>query len=105
MTGSEPETVLKTEDVRVRIMPLDRGESVPWHTHSVVTDHMFCLSGRICVCAAEPEEEFFLEPGQRCTIEPGRPHQVNNLGEAAEYLLIQGVGKYDFKRLEGFFPA
>lgn len=105
MTRPEPDTVLQTEDVRVRVMPLGQGEIVPWHTHSVVTDHMFCLSGRICVRAAEPEEEFVLGPGQRCTIRPGRPHRVENLGEAAEYLLVQGVGRYDFKRLEDFSPA
>lgn len=99
MTRPRPETILRTKDVRVRIMPLDPEDSVPWHAHGAVTDHMFCLSGRICVHAAEPDEEFRLAPGQRCSIRPGRPHRVAALAGKATYLLVQGVGEYDFQPL------
>lgn len=99
MTRPGPEAILRTKDVRVRIMPLDPEESVPWHVHGEVTDHMCCLSGRICVHAAEPDEEFRFASGQRCSIRPGRPHRMAALAGTATYLLVQGVGEYDFQPL------
>jgi len=46
----------------------------------------------------EPDEEYKLNPRERCQIKTGRIHQLGNLdtSEAID-LLVQGIGQYDFK--------
>jgi len=93
----ETEVIAKTDNVRVRIMSLEPREIADWHYHTEVTDDIFCLTGTILIRMQEPDEESKLIPGQRCQIKTGKIHQVNNLGdEEATYLLVQGIGKYDF---------
>jgi len=91
------EVIIKTENVRVRIVELGPNEVASWHAHNEVTDNMFCLSGRMWVRMRDPDEETFLLPGERCTVAQGRTHQVVNAqGTRTTYLLVQGVGRYDF---------
>ena len=93
----EVEVIAKTEDLRVRIMALSPKEEAEWRYHTEVTDDIFCLTGTILVRMQKPEQEFRLAPGERCTVEKGRVHQLENLeGNEPTYLLIQGIGKYDF---------
>ena len=95
----EIETILQTDSVRVRVMSLAPREIADWHYHSEVTDDIFCLTGAILVRAQKPDEESKLSPGKRYQIKAGRIHQLENLGNnEARYLLVQGVGKYDFNR-------
>jgi len=97
----ETEIIIKTDTVRVRIMSLKPHEIADWHFHTEVTDNIFCLTGTIVVRMKEPDEEDKLTPGKRCQIKVGRIHQLENLGnEEAAYLLIQGVGRYDFNILK-----
>jgi len=102
MTKKE-ELLVKTADVQVRVMHLDPGEAVAWHSHSEVDDFSICLSGRIQVRLRDPEGTLTLEPGQRARVPAGTVHQVANLLDetGSEYLLIQGVGTYDFIRVAG----
>lgn len=97
------EIILRTENVRVRVIELHSAEYTPFHYHKEITDNMFGVSGEIRVRLKNPDEEILLTPGARCTIDPGRVHQVsNNLDSAtSSYLLVQGVGTYDFIT-EGF---
>ncbi len=45
----------------------------------------------------EPKQEVRLEPGETYTVPPKRPHLVTNAGEnSAVFLVLQGVGEYDF---------
>lgn len=91
------EIVIKTENTRVRVVELGAGEVAKWHSHSEVTDNMFCLTGRLTVRMQGPDEEVLLLPGQRCTVAQGRVHQVVNVDASKmTYLLVQGVGRYDF---------
>ena len=92
------ETLIDTETVRVRIMKLQPGEMTPLHYHSEVTDNIFGLSGTMVVQLKNPDESLNLDPGTRCEIPPGRSHMVINLSsdQAGSYLLVQGVGSYDF---------
>ena len=93
----ESEVIVKTDNVRVRIMALAPREIADWHYHTEVIDDIFCLTGTILVRLKEPEEEHKLAPGGRCQIKPERHHQLENLTDKeATYLLVQGVGKYDF---------
>jgi quercetin dioxygenase-like cupin family protein len=98
---SHEETLLHTPDVRIRIMTLEKGNTIPWHIHTQVTDHTVCLEGEIEVHLRDPEDSLTLTPGQYHEIPAKRPHTLLNRGEAsARYLLIQGVGAYDFVRIE-----
>jgi len=91
------ETILETADVRVRILTLDVGKETPWHSHTVVTDHMLCLAGLIAIESRDPDVITVLEPGGRCEVAVGRVHRVVNRGAVeAQYLLVQGIGRYDF---------
>jgi quercetin dioxygenase-like cupin family protein len=96
----ETEVIVKTDSVRVRIMTLKPRELADWHYHTQVTDNIFCLEGKILVRMQEPDEEIHLSPGQRVRIESGKNHQLENLNdEVASYLLVQGIGKYDFNHV------
>ena len=93
----ETEVLVKTDNVRVRIMALAPQEIAALHFHTQVSDDIFCLTGRIMVRMQKPDEEIHLSPGQRVRIETGRVHQLENLEETeSTYLLVQGIGKYDF---------
>jgi len=93
----ESDVIIKTDTVRVRIMSLAPREIAKWHYHTEVTDDIFCLTGMIVVRMRKPDEENELQPGQRCQIETRRMHQLENLTDKeSTYLLIQGIGKYDF---------
>lgn len=92
------EVILKTDDARVRIIELEAGAIAPMHRHSEVTDNMFGLSGTIVIDLQAPDCRVTLGPGERCEVAVGRLHQVRNgsATEPARYLLVQGVGRYDF---------
>ncbi len=91
------EVLIKTNNVSVRILELKEGEELPWHYHSEVTDHIFALDGEIEVQLRSPEKRIALTPGERCEVKSGRVHRVvNQCQRKTNYLLIQGVGKYDF---------
>ncbi len=90
--------ILQTENVKVRIMELWPGEETPLHHHTEITDNMFGLTGEILVMMKNPDERVVLTPGVHCTVATGRRHQVANhrKSENSTYLLVQGVGTYDF---------
>ncbi len=91
------ETLIKTDNVSVRILELDEREELPWHHHSEVTDYVFALDGKIEVQLRSPEQRVTLAPGQRYEVMSGRVHRVvNPCQRKTKYLLVQGVGKYDF---------
>ena len=91
------EVIAQTDTIRIRTMMLSPREISDWHYHTQVTDHIFCLTGTILVRMRNPEKEVRLTPGERCIVEIQRIHQVENLEDfEASYLLIQGIGKYDF---------
>ena len=91
------EVILETETVRVRILVLEKGQTTAWHHHTEVTDKMLCLEGAIAVEYQGPEECVELGHGERCEVAVGRVHRVVNLTDkVAKYLLVQGVGRYDF---------
>jgi quercetin dioxygenase-like cupin family protein len=96
------ESLIQTDNVRVRVMELLPGDATPWHFHREVADHLVGLTGVILVRLKQPAVMVELQPGQRCTVEVGRVHQVANGSPSApaSYLLIQGVGRYDFNTVD-----
>ncbi|HJQ63611.1 MAG TPA: cupin domain-containing protein [Burkholderiales bacterium] len=72
-------------------------QKVPWHYHSHVQDTFYVLAGRIRLFLREPKEEVPLGPGETYTVPARRPHLVVNGGDtSATFLVLQGIGDYDF---------
>ena len=83
--------------MRVTVLILDRGECVPWHWHSEVGDDFVCLEGPMVVETRAPRQEFVLQPGERCSVKAKTAHYVHGKdGGPCKFLLVQGVGVYDF---------
>lgn len=91
------EHLIRTENVSVRVMELEEGGATSWHYHSEVSDYFVCLSGKVRVESDGADKIFELCPGQRTEVPVQRVHRVVNLYKGkSEYLLVQGVGRYDF---------
>jgi mannose-6-phosphate isomerase-like protein (cupin superfamily) len=55
------------------------------------------IEGRLRLFLREPKEEVQLGPGDTYSVKPRRPHLVTNGGSvAATFLVLQGIGEYDF---------
>jgi quercetin dioxygenase-like cupin family protein len=82
---------------RITELQLSPTQKVPWHTHSNVGDTFYVLEGSIRLFLQAPKEAVRLSPGQSYAVAPRRPHLVVNGGEtSATFLVLQGVGEYDF---------
>lgn len=93
--------IIRTENVLVRTMGLEKGASTDWHYHTEVIDYFVCLNGVVRVESKSPDEVMILHPGQRAEIKPPQVHRVINCHtDNSEYLLVQGVGAYDFIKAE-----
>lgn len=89
--------VLQTPDVRVIEYILPPGDTHTWHRHSEVTDHFYCLDGEIEVDVRNPPRTERLHSGQTLTVAPGIVHRASNPAECvSRYLLVQGIGRYDY---------
>jgi quercetin dioxygenase-like cupin family protein len=91
------ETVAATADMQARRFTLAEGKDIPWHYHSTVTDWYFCLEGTLQVETRAPRNKFVMSPGGTCEVPPKTAHHVANGGAGpCRFLLLQGVGAYDF---------
>lgn len=82
---------------RITELQISKTQKVPWHYHSNVQDTFYVLEGELRIFLQDPKEEVRLKPGQTCTARAQRPHLVTNVGEkSATFLVLQGIGEYDF---------
>ena len=82
---------------RINELQISPKQKVPWHYHNNVQDTFYVLEGSIRVFLREPKEEVRLAVGESYTVKPRRPHLVVNGGEtSATFLVLQGIGEYDF---------
>ena len=89
--------VLQTNDVKVSTHELKANESGKLHFHRFIKEHFFCLSGILEVKIFSPDETVILLPGESVLINPERRHMVaNNDSSNSSYLIVQGIGEYDF---------
>lgn len=89
--------VAETPELRVVEYVLQPGDQNPWHHHSNVTDRIYCLEGLIGVSLRDTGEKAILHPGESYVVSPGTVHFAGNAGSGvSRFLLVQGVGKYDF---------
>ena len=82
---------------RITELQISKTQKVPWHYHNNVQDTFYVLSGSVRLFLREPKEEVRLGPGESYAVKPRRPHLVVNGGEgSATFLVLQGIGEYDF---------
>ena len=82
---------------RITELQLSKKQQVPWHYHNNIQDTFYVLQGKLRIFMQDPKEEIRLEVGQTYSVKPRRPHLVTNGGEgSATFLVLQGVGEYDF---------
>jgi quercetin dioxygenase-like cupin family protein len=95
------EPVAVGADVQVRVFTLADGEAIPWHYHSESTDHYFVLRGKLTIETRSPQRRQQLDIGERYKILPGTAHRISNESAAeCQFLLVQGVGKYDWQKAD-----
>ena len=100
-TSGEPrrEVLATTDGLRVQLVTVSRGQRIPWHQHTVVSDTIVAVSGVVDIelSGAQHRE---LQPGQRWTIPPQTPHTVSGLlGEPCAFVNLHSGGDYDFQPL------
>ena len=96
------ELIAEGADMEASVLTLDAGDCVPWHYHSEITDHFVCLEGELVVETRAPRAEHRLMPGQRCAVPPKTAHYVHGRdGTACKFLIVQGVGAYDYVAVGG----
>ena len=82
---------------RINELQISPAQKVPWHYHSNVQDTFYVLEGRIRIFLQNPKEEVRLAPGETYSVPARRPHLVANGGDtSATFLVLQGIGEYDF---------
>ena len=58
----------------------------------------YAIQGLITIEIAGSNQEIVLSRGESAQVSCGLAHRVSNRGnEMVEFLLIQGIGKYDFR--------
>ena len=91
------EVVAETPELRTVILTLAPGECVPWHFHSTITDTFFCLEGPMVVESQGGRRQTELNVGERYDVPQRTAHYVHGKeGGRCRFLLVQGVGSYDF---------
>lgn len=82
---------------RIQEIQISKTQKVPWHYHNNVQDTFYVLRGSVRLFLRDPKEEVRLGPGDTYSVKARRPHLVVNGGDAsATFLVLQGIGEYDF---------
>ena len=82
---------------RITELQLSPKQKVPWHYHNRVADTFYVLEGELRIFLQQPKQEVRLKPGETFTAAAKRPHLVTNGGQqAVTFLVLQGIGEYDF---------
>lgn len=101
IAGSE--VVAEGADLRVSILTLAAGQCVPWHYHSEISDRFFCMEGPMVVETHAPRATHLLKPGETCMVPPRTTHYVHGQDDGpCRFMIVQGVGVYDFVPVGGF---
>jgi quercetin dioxygenase-like cupin family protein len=82
---------------RITELQISSSQKVPWHYHNNIQDTFYVIEGALRIFLQEPKEEVRLTRGQTYAVPPKRPHLVTNGGDtSAVFLVLQGIGEYDF---------
>ena len=91
------ELVAEGADLRVQVLTLAAGQSIPWHYHSEITDQFVCLEGPMVIETRAPRAVIELKPGETHVVPAKRAHRVTgkDMGQC-KFGILQGIGRYDF---------
>ena len=82
---------------RITELQISPTQQVPWHFHTNVQDTFYVIEGVLRLFLREPREEVRLGPAETYAVKARRPHLVTNGGDrSAVFLVLQGIGEYDF---------
>jgi quercetin dioxygenase-like cupin family protein len=82
---------------RINELQISPTQQVPWHSHSNIQDTFYVIEGHLRLFLRDPKEEVRLGPGDTYSVRPRRPHLVTNGGAtSATFLVLQGIGEYDY---------
>jgi quercetin dioxygenase-like cupin family protein len=88
---------LERPGFRISELQLSPTQTVPWHSHTEISDTFYVLEGEMRLFVQNPKEDMRLKPGDSYAVAAGRPHLVTNAGETSlTFLVLQGVGTYDY---------
>ncbi len=91
----------QSDEMRFTELTLAPGQTIPWHIHSDVSDWHLCRAGRLRV-ETELGSAHNLEPGDMYEVPAGTAHRLVNAGKGpCRFVLVHGVGTYDFVALDG----
>jgi quercetin dioxygenase-like cupin family protein len=94
------EPVAIGSDVQARLFTLAPGEAIPWHFHSAITDWYFVLAGALSIETRAPPDRRLLTVGGSYHIPQKTAHLIANRSDTdTRFLLVQGVGRYDFLKV------
>jgi quercetin dioxygenase-like cupin family protein len=95
------ETVAEAPSLRVIVISLSPGQSVPWHIHTQITDTFYCLEGTVVVEHRGDMPTVEVATGSTYAVLPNTPHYVHGKDSGScKFLIVQGIGVYDFVPLE-----
>lgn len=90
------QVVMESQGMRATLFTIRETERIPWHRHSRIEDHFYCLLGPLIIELREPEQVKELATGESFVVRPSRPHYVHGKDFGpCRFLLLQGVGEYD----------
>ena len=82
---------------RISELQLSPTQTVPWHYHTSVSDTFYVLEGEMRLFLQNPKQDVRLGVGESFVAIAGRPHLVTNAGKTSlTFLILQGVGEYDY---------
>ncbi len=82
---------------RISELQISPTQFVPWHCHTKIADTFYVIEGSIKLLLRDPVEELLLNSGETYAVRARRPHRVENAGStSATFLVLQGVGEYDY---------
>jgi quercetin dioxygenase-like cupin family protein len=94
------DTHAERDGFRINELQISTSQTVPWHYHTHIKDTFYVLDGEITVYLRDPKEAISMAAGETYAVEPKRPHLVTNSGShSATFLVLQGVGEYDYVQL------
>lgn len=86
---------------RISELQISPTQFVPWHCHTKISDTFYVIEGSIRFVLKDPIEEILLSSGETYVVRERRPHRVENAGStSATFLVLQGVGEYDYVALK-----
>ena len=82
---------------RIAELQISPDQTVPWHYHTNIQDTFYVIEGHLRLFLRDPKQEVRLAPGETYCVRPRRPHLVTNSGDSsATFLVLQGIGEYDY---------